>query len=75
MVHIVAKAKSIVTCSSLAGPLCPPRCKAIILLPSINSFVALISIEQTMSGPGLSMVSVKCLSKMEAPNATAPKHA
>jgi hypothetical protein len=39
-----------------------------------NDFKEFISIELEMSGPGRSILSVKCRSKIEAPNATAPRH-
>ena len=41
---------------------------------STNSLRADGSIEQDMSGPSRNMLSVKCLSSIEAPKATAPKH-
>ena len=43
--------------------------------PLINWLNELGSIEQAISGPGRSILSVKCLSKIDAPNATAPKQA
>ena len=75
MEHIVANAKSMVTCSSATGALLPPRCCYKIIAPSINSLQVCTSILQIISGPGRSILSVKWRSRMEAPNATAPKQA
>ena len=71
----VAKAKSIVTFSSTAASFFPPLILAISVAPVINSFNPIGSIELIISGPILSILSVKCLSRIEAPRATAPKHA
>ena len=51
IVQTVAKAKSMVTCSSSAGFFVPPRIKAISAALTINSAQAFSSILQTISGP------------------------
>ena len=59
IVHTVAKAKSMVTFSSFAGALVPPRIDQISSLPLISLVHSCSSILQTISGPVLCMWSVK----------------
>ena len=49
------------------------KAEKIMLEPIIKSRQAFSSIEQIISGPSRSILSVKCLSKIDAPKATAPK--
>jgi hypothetical protein len=74
IVTTVAKANFIQGSSSFTGHLIHHLHFAIILLHSINSFKAFLSIEQIISGHILSIISVKCLSSIEAHKATAHKH-
>ena len=69
-----ANANAIVAPSPAIGVFSPPRAENMIFEPSIKDFKELGSIELEISGPGRSMLSVKCRSKIEAPSATAPKH-
>ena len=45
-----------------------------IFAPVINSFNSSGVMEQMISGPCLSFVSVKCLSRIDAPSATDARH-
>gem|GEM_PF-5627534 len=73
IVTIVANAKFMQDFSSSNGHFLPHLHLASILLHSISSFNSFSSIEQLISGQILFLVSVKCLSKIHAHNATAHK--